>query len=277
MINATPPAAKPGKNTLLWKITPPGGAPSSYLFGTMHVRDLRAFSWFDTACYYLASCEIFANEFDFSEADEPALAAALQLPEGLALDKLLPRSALKNLDRYWRKKMGAPSETIYGQHPMAVSTALTAAMMSDEAAHSLDETLWRRALQLGIEITGMETFADQLATLGKIPFDKHMKNLTWLLKNYGRQKRRLRSMMHWYASGDIRSLYQAAKKDAKGMRRILLYERNVLMANRFTEIAQHRPLFCAVGAGHLAGGKGMLRLLKKSGFTVRGIGKLVPG
>lgn len=36
------------KNSLLWKITPPGG-PTSYLFGTMHVRDLRAFGWLETA------------------------------------------------------------------------------------------------------------------------------------------------------------------------------------------------------------------------------------
>ncbi len=46
----------------------------------------------------------------------------------------------------------------------------------------------------------------------------------------------------------------------------MLYERNEIMARRFVEIASERSLFCAVGAGHLAGEKGMLRQLKKQGF-----------
>ena len=76
-------------------------------------------------------------------------------------------------------------------------------------------------------------------------------------------------MMQWYREGDIRQLFQVAKKDARGMRRLLLYERNASMVKRFSEIALGKSLFCAVGAGHLAGAKGMLRLLKKQGFKLK--------
>jgi uncharacterized protein YbaP (TraB family) len=258
------------KNSLLWKITPPGG-PDSYLFGTMHVRDLRAFGWLETAKQHLAECEVFATEFDFSDADEAALATALQLPNGATLDMLLKPGVWKTLEVYCRKKLNIPAEMMRRQHPMTVMTALSTASLADESAHSLDETLWHHARSLGKTTTGVETFADQLETLRRIPFEQHLKSLTWLLKNYGRQKRRLKKMMAWYAEGDIQQLYQAAKKDAKGMRRILLYERNALMTARFEEIARERSLFCAVGAGHLAGGKGMLRLLKKAGFKVKPI------
>ena len=75
-------------------------------------------------------------------------------------------------------------------------------------------------------------------------------------------------MVHWYRNGAVRELYKAAKKDAKGMRKILLFERNVMMVSRFVKIARENSLFCAVGAGHLAGKKGMLRLLKKEGFHI---------
>lgn len=259
------------KNSLLWKITPPSGGTASYLFGTMHVRDLRAFGWLETAKSHLGECEVFATEFDFSDADETALAAALQLPNGATLEALLKPGVWKNLDFYCRKKLGVTAESMRYQHPMAVTTALSTAFLADESAHSLDETLWHHARALGKATTGVETFADQLETLRKIPFEQHLKSLTWLLKNYGRQKRRLKKMMNWYASGDIQELYKAAKKDAKGMRRVLLYDRNALMAKRFEEIAREHSLFCAVGAGHLAGGKGMLRLLKKAGFKVKPI------
>ena len=82
-------------------------------------------------------------------------------------------------------------------------------------------------------------------------------------------------MLLWYQQGDIQRLYKAAKKDAKGMRKVLLFDRNILMAERFSEIAREKTLFCAVGAGHLPGQKGMLRLLKKDGFTVEAVPPVV--
>lgn len=262
---------KKTQDSLLWKIEPSTGGQASYLFGTMHVRDLRAFGWLDLAMQYVAECEVFATEFDFSETDSEALAAALELPEGKDLEQWLSPQAWKNLNRYAEKKFGSNAEAFRYQHPMSVSTALSMAFLLEESAHSLDETLWQHARSLGITTTGVETFADQLETLRQIPFEQHLKGLTWLLKNHGRHKTRLHKMMRRYADGEIQALYQSAKKDAKGMRKILLYRRNELMARRFGEIAAEQSLFCAVGAGHLAGGKGMLRLLKKAGFKVKPI------
>jgi len=259
------------QDSLLWKIEMPGTGQVSYLFGTMHVRDLRAFGWLDVAKQYVADAEVFATEFDFAETDSEALALALELPEGKDLEQWLSPQAWRNLDRYASKKFSSSAEAFRYQHPMTVSTALSMAFLLEESAHSLDETLWQYARSLGKPTTGVETFADQLDTLRNIPFEQHLKGLTWLLKNYGRHKTRLHKMMRRYADGEIQALYQSAKKDAKGMRKILLYRRNELMARRFAEIASEQSLFCAVGAGHLAGGKGMLRLLKKAGFKIKPI------
>lgn len=232
----------------------------------MHVRDASAFTWFEAATRRLSDCEVFAAEFDFAEADEAALAAALRLPGGATLDHFLRPGVWKKLDRHARKKLGTTAEAFRQLHPMNVASALTAALMRETAQASLDETLWNFARAYGKEITGVETFDSQLDTLRKIPFEAHLKNLVWLTKNYGRQKRRVRKMLAWYEAGDIRQLYEAARRDAKGLRRVLLYERNASMTRRFAEIAAQRSLFCAVGAGHLAGEKGMLRLLKNAGF-----------
>ena len=259
------------KNSLLWRLSPPGGGPDSYLFGTMHVRDLRAFQWLELAQECLRRCPVFATEFDFSETDPAAVASVLQLPDGAALDHWLKPGVWKRLDRHCRKKLGVPVEQLRFQHPMSVAMLLTGSLLQQEAARSLDETLWEYAKGLGKTTTGVETFEEQLQTLQKIPFQYHLDNLAWLLKNYGRQKRRLKKMLGWYIAGDLQQLYQAARKDAKGMRKLLLFERNVLMARRFESIAKETSLFCAVGAGHLAGQKGLLRMLKKAGFTLQAV------
>jgi uncharacterized protein YbaP (TraB family) len=52
------------------------------------------------------------------------------------------------------------------------------------------------------------------------------------------------------------------------MRHVLLYDRFLKMVNSFEKIAAGQSLFAAVGAGHLAGGKGVLRILKKRGYTI---------
>ncbi len=263
------------KNSLLWRIAPKDGGPESYLFGTMHVRDLRAFEWLEPAKRCVEHCEIFATEFDFSETDPAAIAQVLKLPAGQTLDQLLKPGAWKNLQFYCRKKLGIPAENLRNMHPMAVTLALTNALLADEAGGSLDETLWEYARKLQKTTTGVETFAEQLQTLKSISFEQHLKGLNWLLKNYPRQKRRLKKMLRWYRSGDLQQLYKTAKRDAKSLRKILLFERNKLMAQRFAAIAREKSLFCAVGAGHLAGEKGMLRLLKKQGFTVKAVFRCV--
>lgn len=237
----------------------------------MHVRDMRAFHWLELAQEHLEKCDVFATEFDFGEIEPEALQEALRLPEGRTLDNLLTRGAWKNLDRYAQKKLGAPAEAFRHQHPMSVSTALTAAFLMEEAPQSLDETLWSHAKQLGKTTTGVESFAEQLLTLRSIPLEQHLKSLTWLLKNHNRQKRRLKKMMAWYVAGDLQPLYRAAKKDAKGMRKVLIYRRNKLMVQRFMEISGQQTLFCAVGAGHLPGEKGMLSLLRKKGYGVKAV------
>jgi uncharacterized protein len=259
------------KNTLLWRLTPPTGGPDSYLFGTMHVRDQRAFGWLDLALVCLNRSDVFAAEFDLGETDEMALARVLQLPEGKTLDQLLSRQAWKNLQRQMGKNSNFPLPMLQVMHPMVVSMTLSTQMLGEEANFSLDETLWRRALEDGKKTTGVESFEDQLNTLRSISIKQHINNLTYTLKHLKQQKKRIKKMLKHYAEGDIKALYRSARRDTKGMRKTLLFRRNRHMADRFAELASEQSLFCAVGAGHLAGGKGILHLLKNHGFKLHPI------
>ena len=260
--------SKKSNQSLLWRITPDNGGKHSYLFGTMHVRDARAFRWLEQAQKYLLECDLFATEFDFQESDPEALAHALALPEGTDLQQLVRPNVWKKLDRIARKRGFGTADTFRNEHPMSVATALSMLHMATEAPFSLDETLWQFAKSNGIPTTGVETLSEQIDTLKRIPLETHLKSLTWLIKNESRHKMRMRKMINRYMDGNIQALYKAAKKDAKGMRKTLLFRRNKIMATRFTVLAKQNALFCAVGAGHLAGEKGLLRMLKKSGFKV---------
>ncbi len=263
------------KDSLLWQVSFEDG-PVSYLFGTMHVRDSRAFAWFDLACAHLSQCEVFAAEFDYSQAAPEAIAAAWALPERTTLEQMLSRRAWKNLAFYTQKNLGISVEAFRHTHPMQVQTALTTGLLREDMSQSLDEALWAYATAQGKTMTGLETFAEQVEILHRIPLEAHLKSLTHFIKNYHCQHERLKKMLRWYRQGHIRQLYQAGRRDARWMRRTLLLERNERLAQRFADIARHQSLFAAVGAAHLAGGKGMLRLIKRLGFSVKPILQHVP-
>jgi uncharacterized protein YbaP (TraB family) len=66
----------------------------------------------------------------------------------------------------------------------------------------------------------------------------------------------------------VQQLYKMVKKNSKGMRPLMLYRRNEVMAERIGALVQEQRVFAAIGAAHLGGGKGVLRLLKKQGLTL---------
>lgn len=55
-----------------------------------------------------------------------------------------------------------------------------------------------------------------------------------------------------------------------GMKEVLIYNRNQLMYERI-DGRREQSSFYALGAAHLAGKKGVLRLLKNAGYKIKAI------
>lgn len=260
------------KNALLWKIeTPNRGIPPSYLFGTMHIRDLRAFEQLGAVFKALDACEIFAGEFDFSEIDNQLMEESLKLPPGQTLPELLSARTWKNLQKFAPLALGMPAKHLVHFHPMTLSGMLMASAFNEDAKVSLDETLFQYAVAKGKTTAGVETFLGQIEIINKISMEEHISQLSWILRNYSRRHEQGKKLLEAYQAGDLRKLNQLARREARGLRQILVYDRNILMAERLSELAATSAVFCAVGAGHLAGRTGLLRLLKQKGFRLKAI------
>ncbi len=257
--------------TMLFEVRPPGSEAASYLFGTVHARDRRAFAHFEKAKLAIERCERFAAEFDLRDANPFVFHAASALPEGRSLADFLTKPVFKKLEKRLWKEQEIPVEGFQNLHPMLVSSMLAEQVIGEEADVALDEALLRFAQSLGREITGVETFEEQVEVFKKLPIEAAAANLTWSVKNQERMKKHVKMMLETYASGDVLKLYKSARRDARGLRQTLLFERNELMAERIASFAMEKPTFSAVGAGHLAGKKGVVALLKRAGFAVNGI------
>lgn len=260
---------KDKKKTLLWEIRREGPPGPSYLFGTMHVQDQRAFTFLQQAYEKIAGCDIMALEFDLGEAPTGMGPSLVRLPEGVSLTQLIPDKKFRKIRKIFRKVAGIDLNKLQYFSPMLVSNIINERILSQDMPVSLDEHLWKYARNLGKPIVGIESYHEQLAILQQIPLEYQVQSLVEMGLHISRHRRQLLRMAEVYREGDIFKLYRAARRSASGLRQLLLYRRNRIMADRISELAAEQRVFCAIGAGHLAGGKGVLRYLKQEGWRVK--------
>jgi len=93
-------------------------------------------------------------------------------------------------------------------------------------------------------------------------------------KNISKFRRKLFEVGVKYENEELTTLYKSTKKGSGGLSKILLFERNDLMADKFFKLSEKQPVFAAVGAAHLPGKMGILTNLKRRGYKVRPIKNL---
>jgi uncharacterized protein len=255
------------KKSLIWRFNTEGSEKPNYLIGTMHVRDERAFQFEKAFEKAILECTIFATEFNLDEAQAGAVQISMFLPEGDSLKTLMPNKLYQKINTTLLKKMGVELAQFDRFKPLAITNFLTESLLSNDRWQSLDETLWHFAKDNNKILRGIETFDEQLAVLDKMTVADQLKGLKDTMHDLGSFKKQLTKMANLYEQADIEKLYKSAKKSAKGSRKLLLYDRNVVMANRIADLTQENSVCVAIGAGHLAGAKGVMRLLKRRGFV----------
>ena len=241
----------------------------SYLFGTMHVSDERAFGQMEKVIRAISATDAFAAEFDTAEIQETDTSAALRLPNGVTLEDILgtrhfPR-VRRHILRYADLDIAAYNTFI----PFLVIQAIQENFLSADRKQSLDEFLETEARNLGKRILGIESLEEQLEVLSHLPIDWQRQQLISISRRLPGIRDQMNRLAEMYARGDIRQIYQSGRQRLGKYRSVLLFRRNRKMAARIHAIAKEQPLFAAVGAAHLAGREGVLALLKSRGWRCR--------
>lgn len=259
------------ERSLLWQVSGMNLKEKSYLFGSMHVRDKRAFQLFEKLKPVIDYCEAFATEFDLADADPIRTAQYSTIPDGKTLKDILTTKQYKKLENYLKQELGAPIEMVMRQKPFFISNMVAVATLQNDMDHALDEALYRYAQEVGKSMLGLETFDEQLQILEKIDMDLQVKYLMESIKKGNKQHKTIDRLTKYYIQQNIYKLYKKAKKSMEGLEEILINERNHIMVDRFVVIAEKSTLFAVIGAGHLAGDEGVLKLLKKKGYKVEAV------
>ena len=257
------------KNSLLWKVSHKKFPGDSYVFGTMHVSDERAFTFEDLVKEKIVECDAFTLEFNLETADLNLTSEAMNLPEGVTLETLIPPKKFEKINKRFTRSTGYDLRMFNKSLPMQITNMMAEVILSNDRLKSLDETLFLFAKEKNKILLGIETFEEQLEIMSKIPIENQVKNLLKSFKSAKQFRKQVLKLAALYEKADIQQLYKSTKKSSGSERKLLLYDRNKIMADRIANMMGEQTIVCAIGAAHLAGKKGVLRLLKQKGLKIK--------
>ncbi|MEL6633962.1 MAG: TraB/GumN family protein [Bacteroidota bacterium] len=260
------------ENQLLWRITSPNNeGTESFLYGTMHVRDSRAFQFSDSVLAALYRSEVFAMEVE----PEELMATLFQNPRSLdrsTLQDVLDEKTFEKLDKRFQKQQGFSLKGI-----SATNLRLIDQMMDDgdgredDKSTFVDGYLYHLARGWEKRVTGIEDVANQLDLVEgkKLTMDQEeiKSYLEWRLK-HADEPSHMEQMTQIYEKGDLQSIEDWVDKRYADFKDDLLFKRNLEMADSIQVLVRQAPTFIAVGAAHLPGELGLITLLRKAGFDV---------
>lgn len=225
---------------LLWEVTGNNLKAPSYLFGSLHSNDKRVFDFPDSVYYALDKVESVALETDvfhfFGDTE-------------LRLNKF---NFLfdKNGDPY--SSSGFATRTLYGDE--------------DGMPQFLDAYFQEYCYNAGKKFEMLEAVDFQVDLLNSLDISESSDSKLETLLASDDQ------LIELYAEGDIFRLNQMLQRNLEmipGTYEKLILERNKAMTSVLDSLIKTNTVFCAVGAGHLAGNDGMINLLRKKGYNVR--------
>ncbi len=264
------------ENSLLWEISGKDLKQPSYLFGTIHLIGKDDFVLTDSTLAAFEQCASVAFEIDMDDMSDisamlPLLMKAF-MRNGTTLRDLLRPDEYELVKKHF-SGMGLPMFMLERVKPMFLSAMVgqqgDPTDMSNTRSYEVE--LLNLARQAGKPVEGLETAAYQMSMFDSIPYKAQAEMLVQSLKTENNDSDSMAQLVALYKAQDLFGLQQMMEGEA-GMGEytaLLLDRRNANWIPVMMRMMPVQPVFFAVGAGHLAGEKGVIALLRAQGYSLR--------
>lgn len=291
--NAASAEEKSGTTTeatksLLWEISGNGLEQPSYLFGTIHMigKDDYIFTHKMEEAFAKTKRVTFEIKIDdmMNLSSQMSLMMKAFMSDNKTLSDLLSEEDYTLVHEHLKKQFEAQGlPTMFlgmmeRMKPMFLS-ALTGAdaspadMQSGEVV-SYEFELMEKAQAAEMEILGLETAEFQMSMFDSIPYEAQAQMLLESIKSSTTGDDEFQKMVEIYKNQDIEAMQALMDSDTEGLGKyeeLLLVKRNQNWIPIMGKQMQEQATFFAVGAGHLGGEYGVIKLLREAGYTVKPI------
>ena len=256
------------EKSLLWEISGKGIEKPSYLYGTVHMICEPDYFMKEKVSKAFEKTSKLALELDLSDPEELSYMQKSTMGNS-ALTKTLTSSQCKELNEILKKTAGMTLNQVDNYTMATVMSLITVKTFGCANIRSYEMEFIKKAKAENKKIIGLEKLKAQLDFISNAYTDQEM---ITMLKEMNTEN--TKKMVQYYIQEDISNLYLNVT-DKKVMnektKSFLLDQRNNNWVTIMPEMMKKESVFFAVGAGHLSGDKGLIKLLIKSGYTVKAI------
>jgi uncharacterized protein len=262
-------------NSLFWEVSGNGLTENSYLYGTMHTQDERAFQFKDGVMDAFNQAEIYAMELNMDSVDQAALLSKLIMDSTYSLKTLLTADEYTVVSDFFRDSLGQALFMFEKMQPLFTAQMVSLRDLEAQQTDALDIYFFKEAKKQKKQTIGLEKTMEQIDAFSAIPYELQAKGLVDAVTGYGKEgELDMDAMMKYYVEGNLDKLlemtteYEEDEEMAKIFNDIFLVKRNYNMADRAEPFINKGSTFIAVGAAHLPGEEGIIKLLRKKGYKV---------
>lgn len=272
---STTSTAQTLEKSLLWEISGNGLEQPSYLYGTIHMTcDASLDANIKKA---LDDTSLLVLEIDM---DDPSMAVKMAndiyMKDGKTLKDLVSAEDYTILSDFLKTQTGMPAEMIGNIKPFFITAMMYPKLLDCATVQSFENELMKIAHEQEEEVLGLETVEEQMAVFDQIPYKDQAQDLLRSAKdNMSFDKAAFQKMMELYVEKDIEGLAKLMEEDVNltntKHKDVILDNRNKNWIAKMEDFAKQQPTFFGVGAGHLPGENGVIKLLQEKGYTVKPI------
>ena len=262
------------EKSLLWKISGNGLNKPSYLFGTIHLTCDTSLD--ANTLNALEATEQLYLELDMDDKSiQMQMMKLMMMKDGAKLSTLLSPEDFKILDEFMKKNLNMSAKLFDSFKPFMISSMLFPKML-DCKSKSVESELMKITKEQNEEIFGLEIAEDQMKVFDEISYQDQAEELLKTVKdNLEKDKKEFQEMITIYQNKDIEGMLklmnESDNKITADNQDQLLNNRNINWIPVIIKAMNDKPTFFGVGAAHLAGENGVIKLLRKKGYKVEAV------
>ena len=263
---------------ILWKVSGNGLQEPSYILGTHHAasKDIcDNISGFNDA---YASIEQVYGEVDTKEMNSAAtqikMMPHMKMPKGQTLSSLYTEEQLKKIDDYITPLLGMGVNAFDKIKPAVLSASIQLTIIMKiypefDPAKGIDSQMQTMARKDKKSALGLETVDFQVDLLYNSPLEEQAAELLEMVEEGQEAEKMIIDLTNRYLKQDLPGLWELMQKDSEPEElEKLVYSRNRNWTAQMKEIMPQTPTMFVVGAGHLPGEQGLIKLLEQEGYKL---------
>lgn len=279
---------------VLYKISGKDLKQPSYIVGSYHLAPISFVDSIKGIRSAMQETAQVCGELDMHDVMKPEnmqkMQVAMMLPEGQTLKTIFAADELVKVNALLKNVMGVDmSNPMVEQQlgkltPQALMTQLSLLMCMKKhpgfnPTQQFDTYFQQEAMKAQKPVIGFETVDFQIKTLlCGMSLDRQKQLLVCMADNLEKSVADTERMLQAYFAQNLTELHtlmeekeNTACDSTPEEETTLIYGRNADWLTKMPGIMANAPTLFVVGAGHLPGGRGVLKLLQTAGYTVEGV------